>query len=65
MRLAPGVFMRANVRCFAKIARAWIAPWGQVSHVNQDPMGYAIVVVPAVVVGVRWESSGERINPCA
>jgi hypothetical protein len=57
--------MRADVGGFAKIARAWIPPWGQVSHVNEDPMGYAIVVVPAVVVGVRWESSGERIDPCA
>jgi len=65
MRLAPGVFVRANVGRFTKIGRAWIPRWGQVSHVNENPMGYAIVVVAGVVVIIRWESSGKGIDPCA
>lgn len=38
MRLAPGKFMGADIGGFAKVARAWIPPWGQVSHVYQDPV---------------------------
>src|SRR4029077_18342910 len=40
MRLAPGVFMRAHVGRFAKISGSRISPRSQVSHVNEDPMGY-------------------------
>jgi hypothetical protein len=47
--------MRADVGGFAKVGRAWIPPWGQVSHVNQNPVRDSIVVVAGVVVGVRWE----------
>jgi hypothetical protein len=65
MRLAPGVFMRANVSGFTKISGSRISRRSQVSHVNQDPVRHAVMVVAGVVVGVRWESSGERIDPCA
>ena len=57
--------MRANVGGFAKVARSRICPRSQVSHVNQDPVGYAVVVVAAVIVGIRGERSGERIDPGA
>jgi hypothetical protein len=52
MRLAPGVFMRANIGRFAKITGSRICPRSQVSHVNQDPVRHAVMVVAGVVVGV-------------
>ena len=65
MRLAPGVFMRADVGGFAIIGRAWIPPWDQVTRFHQDPVRYAVVDMAAVVVRVRWERSRERIDPRA
>ena len=65
MRLAPGVFMGADVCRFAIISRAGVLGWDQVSHVNQDPVRHTVVVVAVVIVGGRWERSRERIDPCA
>lgn len=65
MRLAPGVFRRGNVGGLAIISRAWVLRWDQVSHVCQDSVRYAVVVMPAVVVRVRWERARERIDPRA
>ena len=65
MRLAPGVFMRSNIGGFANIGRARILCCVQVSHVNQDTVGNAIVIVAGVIVSVRREYSGERIHPSA
>ena len=65
VRLAPGVFMRANVGGFAKIGRARVLCCVQVTRLHQDPVGYAVVDVAAVVIGVRWERSRERIDPGA
>ena len=65
MRLAPGVFMGADVGRFAIISRAQVLGWDQVSHVNQDPVRHTVVVVSGVIVGGRWERSRERIDPCA
>ena len=63
MRLAPGVFERSNVSGFAKIGRARILPRDQVTRFHQDPVRHRIVAVAAVVVRVRWECSGERVDP--
>ena len=65
MRLAPRIFMRADVGGFTKIGRARILLGVQVSHVNQDPMRHAVVNVGrvGVIIGGRWEGSGERIDP--
>ena len=57
--------MRAEVGGFAKIARARISRWHEVTRFHQDSVGHAIVNVAAVVVGIRWERSSERINPGA
>ena len=58
MRLAPGIFMRANVGRFAKIGGSRILPWDQITRLNQDPVRHAVMDVAAVIVG----SSTER-NP--
>ena len=63
MRLAPGVFMGADVCRFAIISRAGVLGWDQVSHVNQDPVRHTVVVVAGVIIGGRWERSRERIDP--
>lgn len=65
VRLAPGVLMRGDVGCFAIIRSARILSWNQVSHVSQDPMRHTIVVVAAVIIGVRGERAGEGIDPRA
>jgi len=64
MRLAPREFMRADVGGFAKVGRAGVLPRDQVTRLHQDSVRYAVVIVAAVVVRVRWERSGERIDPC-
>lgn len=53
MRLAPGVFMRANIGGFAKITRTGIQRCVEVIHVYQDSVGYAVMAMTAVIVGVR------------
>jgi len=63
MRLAPGEFMRADVGGFAIIGRTWVIARNQVACFHQDPVRHAVVHVAAVVVGVRWERAGERIDP--
>ena len=50
---------------FAKIGRARISPWHQITRLHQDSVRYAVMNVPAVIVGVRRERSGERIDPGA
>lgn len=64
VRLAPGVLMRGDVGCFGIIRSARILSWNQVSHVSQDPMRHTIVVVAAVIIGVRGERAGKGIDPC-
>ena len=63
MRLAPSIFMRADVGGFAKIGRARIPPWHQITRLHQYSVRYAVVGMTAVVVGIRWERSSERIDP--
>ena len=65
MRLAPSIFMRADVGGFAKIGRARISRRHQITRLHQDAVRNAVVDVSAVVVGIRWERSGERIDPGA
>ena len=65
MRLAPVVFMRANVGRFAKVGRARILRCDQVTRLHHDPVGYPVVDVAAVIVRVRWEGSCEWIYPGA
>ena len=55
--------MRANVGGFAKITCPWISPWQDITRLNQDAVRNAVVNVSAVVVRIRWERSGERIDP--
>ena len=52
MRLAPSVFMRADVGGFAKIGRTRISRRHQVTRLHQDSVRHAVVDVAAVVVGV-------------
>lgn len=65
VRLAPGVLMGSDVGGFAIIGRPRVLGWDQVSHINQDPVRHTIVIVAAVIVGVRRKGSGERIDPGA
>jgi len=57
--------MGAKVGGFAKIGRARIPPWYQITRFHQYSVRYAVVSMTAVIVGVRRERSGERINPGA
>jgi len=65
MRLAPDKLMRGNIGCFAKVDCTRILPCVQVSHVNQDPVRYAVVRVAGVVICGRGECASERIDPGA
>src|SRR3979411_2667998 len=65
MRLAPGCVVRANVAALAEGGRAGVPPWDRVPRLHEDPVRYAIVDVTTVVVSVRWERSGEGIDPRA
>ena len=65
MRLTPGVFVRADVSGFAKIGRTRILCWVQVAALHPDAVRDAVVLMAAVIVGVRWKGSGERIDPGA
>ena len=57
--------MRANVGGFAVIGRTWILGWNQIACLHHDPVRNGIVAVAAVIVGVRWKRSRERIDPRA
>ena len=70
MRLAPGVFVRANVGGFAKIAGTGISTRDYITRLNQDAVRHAVVNVAAVVVWWRLrvssrEKARERIYPGA
>jgi len=65
MRLAPGVFMRADIGGFAIITRARVLRRDEVSHVNQDSVRNPVVVMGTVFVGSIWERSSERVDPGA
>ena len=62
MGLAPCEFMRGNVSGFAKIvdARELVR-----SRLHQDPVRDTVVHVAAVIVRIRREYPGERIDPGA
>ena len=66
MRLAPGVFMRADVGRFAKVGGARILPWDQVSHV-QPGSGAKHRCDCGRCDCWRFDGkdAGERIDPCA
>jgi hypothetical protein len=59
MGLTPGKFMRRNVRSFTKVLDAR----NQVTRVYQDPVRDAVVRVASVIVCIRREYPGERIDP--
>src|ERR1043166_7164816 len=65
MRLAPCVFMRADVCRLSKVARPSVLRGVEIANVHPDPVRHAIVTVAAVVVRIRREISRERIDPCA
>lgn len=65
MTLAPRVLMRSNVCGFAEIRRIWIQCRIQVAVLDPDPVRHAVMCVPVVVVGGRWEGASEGIDPCA
>ena len=50
---------------FREIGRTLIQRCVQVINLNHDPVRYAVVRVATVVVGRRWISTGERIDPGA
>ena len=52
MRLAPGVFMRANVCRFAEIGGPRVEIGVQVVDFHADPVRHAVMVMAAVVVRV-------------
>ena len=63
MRLAPGIFMRADIGGFAKISRTRIFARDQITRLHANPVRHAVVMVAAVVVGIRWEGTGKGIDP--
>ena len=70
MRLAPRVFMRADVRGFANITRTGISCRHYITRLNQDPVRYAIVNVVVVIIWRRLrvssrEKAREWIDPGA
>ena len=50
MRLAPCVFVRANVRCFAEIGGTLIHRCVQVVGLDANPVRHAVMVMPGVVI---------------
>ena len=65
MSVAPGILVWTNVSGFAKIGRAGILCCVQVTVLHPDPVRHPIMMMAAVIVGVRWKRSGERIDPGA
>lgn len=65
IRLAPGILVRTDIGSFAKIGRTRILCGVEVVDLNPDSVRHAVVVVAAMVVGIRWEGSGEGIDPGA
>ena len=65
MRLTPSVFMRTYVLSFGKIGRTLILSWDQIAHCHRDSVRRASVGVASVIVGSRWEGTGEGIHPRA
>ena len=51
MRLAPRVLMRSDVLAFHKIDRSRVERRVQITDLNPDQVGYAVVVVAVMVVG--------------
>ncbi len=65
MRLAPCVFMRAEVCRFSEVGRIRVEVCIQVVDLDPDPVRHAVMGVAGMIVGARWERAGERIDPCA
>ena len=57
--------MRSDVLRFGKIRRTRIQRCVQIINVNSNPVRYAVVVVAAVIVRVRWKDARERVHPRA
>src|SRR4029450_10979680 len=65
MRLAPRVFMRADIGGFAKIGRTRISAWDYITRLDTNPVGHVVMLVAGVVIGVRRKRSSEGIDPGA
>ena len=68
MRLAPRVLMRSDVLAFRKIDRSNVERRVEITDLNPDPVGYAVVVVAVVVIGnvvSRGEGAREGAYPGA
>ena len=60
MRLTPGILMRSNVLTFRKIDRSRVERRVQITDLNPDPMGYAVVVVAIMVINNVPGGEGAR-----
>ena len=60
MRLAPRVLMRSDVLTFRKIDRSRVERRVQITDLNPDPVGYAVVVVAVMVIGNVPGGEGAR-----
>src|SRR5262249_40521534 len=63
MRLAPGEFARGHILRFSKVGRALIKRCVEVVGFHENPVRYAVVVVAAVIVRIRWKVASEWIDP--
>jgi hypothetical protein len=57
--------MRGNILGFGEVGRALIKVLVQIIDLNPNPVRDAIVRVATMIVGGRWISAGEWINPAA
>jgi hypothetical protein len=67
VRLAPSVFKGGNIGGFAKIGRARVLGWDQVTRIHQNSVRYGIVVMAGMVVRI-WVLgiiAGKGVDPGA
>ena len=65
MRLAPAVFARGDILSFSKVGRALIERCVEIVHFHAYPVRHAIVIMPVVIVCIRWKVTSERVDPGA
>ena len=65
--LTPRVLMRSNVLTFHKIGRSRVERRVQITDLNPDPVGYAVVAVAGMVIGnvPGGEEAREGVYPGA